>query len=163
MFYCAHSAKRRKRILDSDSDSDSDSHSKKGYNSSDGSDSEFKENNTVQVASGNRTVVKSGAQESVAKESMQVTQFDGTPDYIIGEMRDYQIRGLNWLITLYENGVNGILADEMGLGKSNISRFLSPSHLYSEVKGSFDRYRQNVANDFVYGLSQALRVSNQIL
>ena len=28
-------------------------------------------------------------------------------------MRDYQIQGLNWLISLYENGINGILADEM--------------------------------------------------
>lgn len=28
-------------------------------------------------------------------------------------MRDYQIRGLNWLISLFENGINGILADEM--------------------------------------------------
>jgi hypothetical protein len=28
-------------------------------------------------------------------------------------MRDYQIRGLNWMISLYENGINGILADEM--------------------------------------------------
>lgn len=32
-----------------------------------------------------------------------------------GEMRDYQIRGLNWMISLYENGLNGILADEMVL------------------------------------------------
>jgi hypothetical protein len=30
-----------------------------------------------------------------------------------GEMRDYQIQGLNWQINLYENGLNGILADEM--------------------------------------------------
>ena len=28
-------------------------------------------------------------------------------------MRDYQIRGLNWMISLYEHGINGILADEM--------------------------------------------------
>lgn len=35
-----------------------------------------------------------------------------------GTMRDYQIRGLNWLISLYQNGINGILADEMGLGKT---------------------------------------------
>jgi SWI/SNF-related matrix-associated actin-dependent regulator of chromatin subfamily A member 5 len=28
-------------------------------------------------------------------------------------MRDYQIQGLNWLISLFENGINGILADEM--------------------------------------------------
>lgn len=31
-------------------------------------------------------------------------------------MRDYQLFGTEWLITLYENGFNGILADEMGLG-----------------------------------------------
>uniref|UniRef100_A0A915PGR2 Uncharacterized protein n=1 Tax=Meloidogyne floridensis TaxID=298350 RepID=A0A915PGR2_9BILA len=40
--------------------------------------------------------------------------FENTPPYIKnGEMRDYQIRGLNWLIQLQHNGINGILADEM--------------------------------------------------
>ena len=33
-------------------------------------------------------------------------------------MRDYQLRGLTWLVQLYEKGINGILADEMGLGKT---------------------------------------------
>lgn len=28
-------------------------------------------------------------------------------------MKDYQLQGLNWLIKLYDNGINGILADEM--------------------------------------------------
>jgi hypothetical protein len=31
--------------------------------------------------------------------------------------RYYQLDGLNWMIRLEENGINGILADEMGLGK----------------------------------------------
>jgi SWI/SNF-related matrix-associated actin-dependent regulator of chromatin subfamily A member 5 len=35
-----------------------------------------------------------------------------------GKMRSYQLEGLNWMIRLQENGVNGILADEMGLGKT---------------------------------------------
>ena len=35
-----------------------------------------------------------------------------------GTMRPYQVEGLNWMIRLQENGVNGILADEMGLGKT---------------------------------------------
>eukprot|EP00804_Cyclotella_cryptica_P021885 CCRYP_000846-RA/>CCRYP_000846-RA protein AED:0.28 eAED:0.28 QI:206/0.85/0.87/1/1/1/8/1264/1475 len=35
-----------------------------------------------------------------------------------GKMRQYQLEGLNWMIRLQENGVNGILADEMGLGKT---------------------------------------------
>ncbi|TKS68369.1 SWI/SNF-related matrix-associated actin-dependent regulator of chromatin subfamily A member 5 [Collichthys lucidus] len=47
------------------------------------------------------------------------TRFDDSPSYVkTGKMRDYQVRGLNWLISLYENGINGILADEMGLGKT---------------------------------------------
>lgn len=45
-------------------------------------------------------------------------RFEESPPYINGEMRDYQIRGLNWMISLYENNINGILADEMGLGKT---------------------------------------------
>lgn len=48
-----------------------------------------------------------------------VISFDQSPAYIKGGiMRDYQVRGLNWMIGLYENGINGILADEMGLGKT---------------------------------------------
>lgn len=35
-----------------------------------------------------------------------------------GNLKSYQLRGLNWLLNLYEQGINGILADEMGLGKT---------------------------------------------
>lgn len=30
----------------------------------------------------------------------------------------YQLSGLRWLVSLYNNHLNGILADEMGLGKT---------------------------------------------
>lgn len=41
------------------------------------------------------------------------------PSLVTGTvMRNYQLEGAEWLITLYENGLNGILADEMGLGKT---------------------------------------------
>ncbi|XP_044162211.1 SWI/SNF-related matrix-associated actin-dependent regulator of chromatin subfamily A member 5-like [Bufo gargarizans] len=47
------------------------------------------------------------------------TRFEQSPSYVKGgTLRDYQVRGLNWLVSLYENGINGILADEMGLGKT---------------------------------------------
>jgi ATP-dependent helicase STH1/SNF2 len=35
-----------------------------------------------------------------------------------GTLKDYQIKGLQWLVSLYNNRLNGILADEMGLGKT---------------------------------------------
>jgi superfamily II DNA or RNA helicase len=47
------------------------------------------------------------------------THFTESPGYVKGgTMRPYQIEGLNWMISLFENGINGILADEMGLGKT---------------------------------------------
>lgn len=46
------------------------------------------------------------------------TIFRDSPKFVHGEMRDYQIAGLNWLVSLHENGISGILADEMGLGKT---------------------------------------------
>lgn len=54
---------------------------------------------------------------TVPARTVYCVQFDKTPEYINGEMRDYQLRGLNWLISLYESNVNGILGDEMGLGE----------------------------------------------
>jgi helicase SWR1 len=35
-----------------------------------------------------------------------------------GTLREYQQKGLDWLINLYEQNLNGILADQMGLGKT---------------------------------------------
>ncbi len=37
---------------------------------------------------------------------------------INGELRDYQLKGVKWLSSLYKNGMSGILADQMGLGKT---------------------------------------------
>jgi len=56
---------------------------------------------------------------AAGQESAPGVRFEESPKYIEGGiMRDYQVRGLNWMISLYENGINGILADEMGLGKT---------------------------------------------
>mmetsp|Transcript_5634 Transcript_5634/g.10257 ORF Transcript_5634/g.10257 Transcript_5634/m.10257 type:complete len:1123 (-) Transcript_5634:485-3853(-) len=35
-----------------------------------------------------------------------------------GQLKGYQLKGLQWLANIYEQGLNGILADEMGLGKT---------------------------------------------
>ncbi|KAI8454917.1 adenosinetriphosphatase [Phakopsora pachyrhizi] len=40
------------------------------------------------------------------------------PKMLMAELKEYQLKGLNWLANLYEQGINGILADEMGLGKT---------------------------------------------
>ncbi|KAL2819530.1 SNF2 family N-terminal domain-containing protein [Aspergillus granulosus] len=64
------------------------------------------------------------------------TIFRESPPFIKGEMRDYQIAGLNWLVSLHENGISGILADEMGLGKTlQTISFLGYLRHVCDIKG----------------------------
>ena len=40
------------------------------------------------------------------------------PELITGaKLKPYQLEGLQWMVSLDQNGISGILADEMGLGK----------------------------------------------
>lgn len=39
-------------------------------------------------------------------------------DIFVVALGVWQIKGLEWLVSLYNNNLNGILADEMGLGKT---------------------------------------------
>lgn len=49
-----------------------------------------------------------------------------------------QIKGLEWLVSLYNNNLNGILADEMGLGKT-IQTIALITYLmeYKRINGPF--------------------------
>lgn len=53
---------------------------------------------------------------SVQEEVLRVPKLLKPPNN--GKLRDYQFVGLQWMISLYNNKINGILADEMGLGKT---------------------------------------------
>ena len=53
-------------------------------------------------------------QDPTMAGDVQVSQ----PNMLQAQLKEYQLKGLNWLVNLYEQGINGILADEMGLGKT---------------------------------------------
>ncbi|KAI0095067.1 SNF2 family DNA-dependent ATPase [Irpex rosettiformis] len=62
--------------------------------------------------------------------------FEESPSFIQGTMRPYQLQGLNWMVSLHHNGLNGILADEMGLGKTlQTISFLSYLKHYKDIPG----------------------------
>lgn len=53
-----------------------------------------------------------------------------------GELKEYQLKGLQWLVSLYNNDLNGILADEMGLGKTiQTISLLTYLYEFKNVKG----------------------------
>lgn len=56
--------------------------------------------------------------KQTSEKSNQTSDKIKQPKLMSGTLKDYQLDGLEWLITLFENGLNGILADEMGLGKT---------------------------------------------
>jgi ATP-dependent DNA helicase len=52
-------------------------------------------------------------EERTAKEQAELV-----PLLTGGKLKPYQLKGIKWLISLWQNGLNGILADQMGLGKT---------------------------------------------
>lgn len=83
-------------------------------------------NNAAQRSKSSRTASRRRKSEKEEDEELLheeeeeplTTVFTESPAYVNGELRDYQVQGLNWLISLHENSISGILADEMGLGKT---------------------------------------------
>ncbi|KAJ7590813.1 P-loop containing nucleoside triphosphate hydrolase protein [Mycena floridula] len=74
--------------------------------------------------------------EAAAEGNDQPFIFEESPSYIKGEMRAYQLQGLNWMVSLHHHGLNGILADEMGLGKTlQTISFLAYLKNYREISG----------------------------
>ncbi len=55
---------------------------------------------------------------SLATPMLQSDREVPQPIMFNGELKAYQLKGMNWLANLYDQGINGILADEMGLGKT---------------------------------------------
>ncbi|KAK6924343.1 SNF2, N-terminal [Dillenia turbinata] len=52
------------------------------------------------------------------EERAEKEQAELVPLLTGGKLKPYQIKGVKWLISLWQNGLNGILADQMGLGKT---------------------------------------------
>ncbi|RAL52518.1 hypothetical protein DM860_017212 [Cuscuta australis] len=52
------------------------------------------------------------------EERAEKEQSDLVPLLTGGKLKSYQIKGVKWMISLWQNGLNGILADQMGLGKT---------------------------------------------
>lgn len=50
-------------------------------------------------------------------------------------LRDYQLRGVQWLWYLYQNGLGGLLCDEMGLGKTHQAMALMTLLADSDPRG----------------------------
>ncbi|KAG6888387.1 hypothetical protein C0995_008708 [Termitomyces sp. Mi166 len=74
--------------------------------------------------------------EIAADGNDQPYVFEESPSFINGEMRAYQLQGLNWMVSLHHNGLNGILADEMGLGKTlQTISFLAYLKHYRDISG----------------------------
>ena len=99
-------------------------------------------------ASTKRTKAKKGGidllkqnidEDDLEMETKHITRLYYQPSILTGgKLTDYQLDGVNWLISLYEKGLNGILADEMGLGKTIQSiAFMSYLKQYQKKNGYF--------------------------
>ncbi|KAF1994024.1 ISWI chromatin-remodeling complex ATPase ISW2 [Amniculicola lignicola CBS 123094] len=100
--------------------------------------SDFFKKEDIQKKTGHSNVadaLKGAADEDAVKTGdvgFQAVKSARQPRLVTGgTMRSYQLEGLEWMLSLYENGINGILADEMGLGKT-IQTIALLAHLWEK-------------------------------
>ncbi|KAK6128441.1 hypothetical protein DH2020_012556 [Rehmannia glutinosa] len=82
------------------------------------------------------TAMLTRTKDGVSAEDLNLTEEERTekeqeelvPLLTGGKLKSYQIKGVKWMISLWQNGLNGILADQMGLGKT-IQTIAFLSHL----------------------------------
>ena len=67
----------------------------------------------------------------------EASSFQPCPSSFVGSLKSYQLKGMNWLINLYDQGINGILADEVDTRTThtnthtNIQRHISDTYYTS--------------------------------
>jgi DNA helicase INO80 len=80
------------------------------------------------------------------------SNLDGPPRMFVGDLKEYQLKGLKWLDNLHEQAINGILADEMGLGKT-IQAIAFLAHL-AENKGNWGPFLIIAPSSTLYNWQQ---------
>ncbi|KAM8921699.1 chromatin-remodeling ATPase INO80 [Pelodytes ibericus] len=81
-------------------------------------DEDSKESRAAALRVANKSECAFGESYSLANPSIRAGEDIPQPTIFNGKLKGYQLKGMNWLANLYEQGINGILADEMGLGKT---------------------------------------------
>lgn len=74
----------------------------------------------IQSAAGEDDEYKAGGYQNYYNiaHAIRETVTEQASIMVFGKLKEYQVKGLEWLVSLYNNNLNGILADEMGLGKT---------------------------------------------
>ncbi|XP_023289074.1 ATP-dependent helicase brm isoform X2 [Orussus abietinus] len=105
--------------IDSDSEDDDDDDDDENKEKGHGDSEEDKVKKTIHKAKVEDDEYKTEEQTyySIAHTVHEVVT-EQASIMVNGKLKEYQIKGLEWLVSLFNNNLNGILADEMGLGKT---------------------------------------------
>lgn len=92
------------------------SSSKKSKAASKKASSSSSSNKTTNDDDPNTTAIISSPRGLCNEVMAELSRYE-SPDYIKGELREYQFDGVSRMFSWFSRGIGGILADEMGLGE----------------------------------------------
>ena len=77
--------------------------------------SETKPKEIIQAASAEDDEYKTGGYQNYYNIAHAINEkvYEQASIMVFGKLKEYQVKGLEWLVSLYNNNLNGILADEM--------------------------------------------------
>lgn len=84
----------------------------------------------VEETEADAEITLEGMESMTEEERCLKEQMDICPLLTGGRLKNYQLKGIKWMISLWQNGLNGILADQMGLGKT-----VQTIGLFAHLKG----------------------------
>ncbi|KAI5743229.1 hypothetical protein M8J77_015910 [Diaphorina citri] len=102
-------------VADSDEENE-DEDSEKSKEKTSG-ENENKEKNKGEDDEYNKNAMEEATYYSIAHTVHEIVT-EQASILVNGKLKEYQIKGLEWMVSLFNNNLNGILADEMGLGKT---------------------------------------------
>ncbi|XP_014210682.1 ATP-dependent helicase brm [Copidosoma floridanum] len=111
--------------VETDSEEDDDDEDENGQENENGNENdrsyveEFKHKKTIQKTKVEDDEYKTEEQTyySIA-HTVHESVTEQASIMVNGLLKEYQVKGLEWMVSLFNNNLNGILADEMGLGKT---------------------------------------------
>ncbi|KAL1500937.1 hypothetical protein ABEB36_006353 [Hypothenemus hampei] len=109
-------------MIDTDDEDDESDEKKRDGQNMDGEKEEDEATNIIEKAKAEDDEYQRNAKEEQTYYSIAHTVHEIVTEQasimVNGKLKEYQIKGLEWMVSLYNNNLNGILADEMGLGKT---------------------------------------------
>lgn len=89
---------------------------------------EKRSNNTSSTSAASASSTSNSVSSNYYEQAHAKSEDVGQPSILVGgSLKDYQLKGVEWMVSLYNNSLNGVLADEVRWDEELTDKPLTPA------------------------------------